>query len=142
MIRSKMYRTMIATMFGAMLGLALPVQTVVAQTTAETLLTHTDKNKDGMVSRAEFMESTQAMFDKMDKDKKGMMSMDAAKKTTDKALANLLTHTKTGDDKMIMRDAFMKHAGEMFDKMDTEKKGMMSMDAFKKFIEQLSQSAG
>jgi hypothetical protein len=42
-----------------------------------------DENKDGMVSKAEFMKAMEKMYDKMDTEKKGMIDQKAAMKLWD-----------------------------------------------------------
>lgn len=143
MTGNKRFGKMLATLFGAMLITALPAAGVhAASTSTENLLTHVDRNKDGMVTRDEFLKRAEEMFDKMDKAKKGMMTMDTAHSATDKALEMLLVHTPTNADGMVTKEAFMKHAAEMFDEMDKSKKGMMTMSAYKKFLEQLASHGG
>jgi Ca2+-binding EF-hand superfamily protein len=139
MIKQRMATHLIAVILGTLIVAALPLETAYAAT-PESLLTHVDRNKDGMVSRDEFLKRAEEMFNKMDKTKKGMMTMDTAHTAVDKALEMLLVHTPTNAEGMVTKEAFMKHAAEMFDEMDKGKKGMMTMSAYKKFIEQLSSS--
>lgn len=80
------------------------------------------------------------MFDNMDKEKKGMMTMDKAHTATYKAFEMLLVNTPANQDGMIAKDTFMQHCAEMFDQMAKDKKDMMTMSAYKKFLEQLSTS--
>jgi Ca2+-binding EF-hand superfamily protein len=141
MIKQRIATHVIAALFGTLVIAGLPLETAYAAS-VESLLTHVDRNKDGMVSRDEFLKRAEEMFNKMDKTKKGMMTMDTAHTAVDKALENLLVHTPTNADGMVTKEAFMQHAAEMFDEMDKGKKGMMTMSAYKKFLEQLASRGG
>lgn len=142
MTRKSFFARMLGAVFTLLLIAACADQTTTPAPGAsaqETLLTHIETDANGMVSKEAFMRRAAAMFDSMDSGKKGMMSMESAKGASDKALGNLLTHSTPDQNGMISRQAFMAHAAEMFDKMDTDKKGMMAMSAYETFIKQLSQ---
>lgn len=45
-------------------------------------------------------------------------------------------HRLFGDKDTITKDDFIKQAGEKFDKIDTDKKGVITKDQFKKFLDE------
>jgi hypothetical protein len=84
-----MNRTMKALSFGAMLAIAaLSAPVALADDTGLTPFSMEMKkmaNKDGMISKKDFMAMMEKRFDMMDKSKKGMISMnDAMKLFSDK----------------------------------------------------------
>lgn len=99
-------------------------------------VTKCDVNKDGMISRSEFIDMALEKVKPM-ADKNGMVD-------SKKAMRLLLDITKgefnAGD--LVSNDAFMKKLGAMFDKMDTKKVGMMDKKQFEKFLLELQKSAG
>ncbi len=99
-------------------------------------VTKCDVNKDGMITRSEFIDMALEKVKPM-ADKNGMVD-------SKKAMRLLLDITKgefnAGD--LVSNDAFMKKLGAMFDKMDTKKAGMMDKKQFEKFLLELQKSAG
>lgn len=101
-------------------------------------ITKCDVNKDGMISRVEFIDMITAKFSKMDA-KDGMVD-------SKKAMAFLLELTK-GDgnpvpSQMMAKADVVKMIGEMFDKADTKKAGMLNKKQFENFLNELKKSAG
>ena len=100
-------------------------------------VTYYDVNKDGMISRTEWMKMAAERLDKMAK--AGMVD-------SKKAMAFLVELTK-GDfanstGAMMSKADVMKKAGEMFDKMDTKKAGMLDKKQFEAFLADLMKPAG
>ena len=99
-------------------------------------VTFYDVNKDGMVSRVEMMKMAAEKINKM-VDKNGMID-------SKKAMAFLLELTK-GDGnpvQMMSKADLMKKIGEMFDKMDNSKAGMLNKKQFEAFLLDLMKSSG
>ncbi len=101
-------------------------------------ITFYDVNKDGMISRVEFMKMAAEKMEKMKMaNKDGMVN-------SKQAMQLLLDITKgdfnAGD--LVSNDAFMKKIGAMFDKMDTKKAGMLDKKQFEQFLLDLMKSAG
>ena len=102
-------------------------------------ITFYDVNKDGMVSRVEMMKMAAEKIDKM-ADKNGMVD-------SKKAMAFLLELTR-GDgnpvpsSQMLSKADMMKKLGEMFDKYDNTKAGMLNKKQFESFLLDLMKSSG
>lgn len=101
-------------------------------------VTYYDVNKDGMISRTEWMKMAVERLTKM-ANKDGMVD-------SKKAMAFLLELQK-GDfnnatGAMMSKDDIMKKVAAMFDKMDTKKAGMLDKKQFEIFLNDLAKSAG
>ena len=101
-------------------------------------VTFYDVNKDGMISRTEWMKMATERLTKM-ANKDGMVD-------SKKAMAFLLELQKgdfsnaTGS--MMSTDDVMKKVAAMFDKMDSKKAGMLDKKQFEIFLNDLAKSAG
>jgi Ca2+-binding EF-hand superfamily protein len=99
-------------------------------------VTFYDVNKDGMITRTEWMKMAKERLDKMV----------AAGKMVDskKAMAFLLQlqADSVSSGVMMSKDDMLKKAAEMFDKADTSKKGMLTKKQFESFLTELSKSNG
>jgi Ca2+-binding EF-hand superfamily protein len=126
-------------LIAAMLGVAATATPVFADSLPgdlERYVTFYDVNKDGKISRVEMMKMAAEKIDKM-ADKNGMID-------SKKAMAFLLELTK-GDGNpgpMMSKADVMKKVGEMFDKVDTKKAGMLDKKQFESFLKDLMKSAG
>ncbi|MEQ1519567.1 MAG: hypothetical protein ABL931_24090 [Usitatibacteraceae bacterium] len=102
----------------SMLGLSLPSFADITQEDVERFVTRYDKNKDGMLSRVEFMARASEMLTKMDTSKKGMYD--------EKRAMEFLLELKKGDGApsayMTPKADLMKKIETAFDKIDAEKK--------------------
>lgn len=121
----------------SMLGLAMPsFAQDVTQADVDRFVTRYGVNKDGMLSRAEVMKRAGEMFDKMDKDKKGMLD--------DKKAMAFLLELQKGDGApsgyMMSKADMMKKIGTAFDKMDTDKKGMLNKKQSEALLRELMKS--
>lgn len=101
-------------------------------------VTYYDVNKDGMISRTEWMKMAADRLTKM-ANKEGMVD-------SKKAMAFLL-ELKMGDfsnatGSMMSTDDVMKKVASMFDKMDSKKAGMLDKKQFEIFLNDLAKSAG
>jgi Ca2+-binding EF-hand superfamily protein len=94
-------------------------------------VTFYDVNKDGMISRVEWMKMAAERLDKMPA-KGGMMD-------SRQAMLFLVEFNKLdgGIGQSMSKADIMKKAGEMFDKMDTGKKGMLDRKQFESFLKEL-----
>jgi Ca2+-binding EF-hand superfamily protein len=96
-------------------------------------ITFYDVNKDGMITRVEWMKMATERLDKMPA-KGGMMD-------SRQAMLFLLELQKSDGGSvapvMMSKADIMKKAGEMFDKMDTSKKGMLDRKQFELFLKEL-----
>jgi Ca2+-binding EF-hand superfamily protein len=101
-------------------------------------VTFYDVNKDGMITRVEWMKMAAEKLDKMPA-KGGMMD-------SRQAMLFLLELKKsdggTAEPAMMSRDDVLKKAAAMFDKMDTKKAGMLDKKQFELFLKDLEKSAG
>jgi Ca2+-binding EF-hand superfamily protein len=100
-------------------------------------VTHCDVNKDGKITRVEWMSMVKERVEKM-ANKEGMVD-------SKKAMAFLLqlqdgTYNQTGP--MVSAKDFAKKLGDMFDKADKNKKGMLDSKQFEIFLQEVVRSAG
>ena len=121
----------------SMLGLSLPSFADVTQADVERFVTKYDTNKDGMLSRVEFVKRAGEMFDKMDTGKKGMLD--------DKKAMAFLLELQMGDGApttgfMVSKADMMKKIQTAFDKLDAEKKGMLNMKQSEALLRELMKS--
>ena len=120
----------------SMMGLSIPAFADVTQADVERFVTKYDINKDGMLSRVEFMDQAAKMFDKMDTGKKGMLD--------DKKAMAFLLELQMGDGApsgyMMSKAAMMKKIETAFDKMDADKKAMLNKKQAEALLRELMKS--
>jgi Ca2+-binding EF-hand superfamily protein len=101
-------------------------------------VTFYDVNKDGMITRVEWMKMAADKLDKMPT-KAGMVD-------SRQAMFFLLELQKsdggTAAPTMMSKDDVLKKAAAMFDKMDGKKAGMLDKKQFEQFLRDLEKSAG
>ncbi len=101
-------------------------------------VTFYDVNKDGTITRTEWMKMAAEKLEKM-APKNGMMD-------SRQAMLFLLELQKTDGGTsapvMMSKDDVLKKAVAMFDKMDTKKAGMLDKKQFEQFLKELEKSAG
>jgi Ca2+-binding EF-hand superfamily protein len=101
-------------------------------------ITFYDVNKDGTITRTEWMKMAAEKLEKM-APKGGMMD-------SRQAMLFLLELQKTDGGTsapvMMSKEDVLKKAAAMFDKMDTKKAGMLDKKQFEQFLKELEKSAG
>jgi hypothetical protein len=101
-------------------------------------ITFYDVNKDGTITRTEWMKMAAEKLEKMGT-KGGMVD-------SRQAMLFLLelqrTDGGTAAPTMMSKDDVLKKAAAMFDKMDTKKAGMLDKKQFEQFLKDLEKSAG
>ena len=119
----------------SMMGLCFPAFADVNPEDINRFQTMYDINKDGMLSRVEFMTRAGEMFDKMDTGKKGMLD-------DKKAMAFLLELQKNDGSPghMMSKADMMKKVGAAYDKLDAGKKGMLDRKQTEALFRELMQS--
>ncbi|MEO8383914.1 MAG: hypothetical protein ABI583_01630 [Betaproteobacteria bacterium] len=135
-MKKSLRRILMSTIAISMLGMSLPSLADVTQADVERFVTRYDVNKDGMLSRVEFVKRAGEMFDKMDTGKKGMLD-------DKKAMAFLLELQKSDgapSGYMVSKADMMKKIETAFDKLDNEKKGMLSMKQAEMLLRELMKS--
>jgi hypothetical protein len=122
----------------ALVGSAIAVATDPAQFANGNMhfdVNEMDANHDGMISKDEYMQYAETMWNRMTQGGKETISVDEAGK--DFANGNMKFSAKAMDadhDGTITKDEFMKYDEAMWDKMKKDKNGMMTVaDAGKNF---------
>lgn len=135
-MKKSLLKILMSSIAFSMLGLSLPALADVTQADVERFVTKYDTNKDGMLSRVEFMKRAGDMFDKMDTGKKGMLD--------DKKAMAFLLELQMGDGApsgyMVSKADMMKKMQTAFDKLDAEKKGMLNMKQAETLLRELMRS--
>ena len=134
-MKKSIQRVALAAVAASMLGLCAPAFADINAEDINRFQTMYDINKDGMLSRVEFMTRAAEMFDKMDTGKKGMLD--------DKKAMAFLLELQKGDGSpghMMSKADMMKKIGAAFDKLDTGKKGMLDKKQTEALLRELMKS--
>ena len=92
-----------------------------------------DTNKDGKVSKEEFMKAHEAMFDQMDANKDGFIDKDEMGKMMEGKCG--MSMMDTNKDGKVSKEEFTKHHDAMFDQMDANKDGSIDKDEMGKMMD-------
>ncbi len=137
MKKSNFSRALLAAIATAMVGMAAPAFADGSPEELQRFVTMCDTNKDGMVSKAEFMKRAEEMLAKMPATKENMVD-------SKKAMAFIMDLQKSdgGLGYMTSKADFMKKMEMAFAKYDASKAGMLNKKQFEAFLAELSKPAG
>ncbi len=135
-MKKALLKVALGSIVASMMGLSIPAFADITQADVDRFVTKYDINKDGMLSRVEFMDQAAKMFDKMDTGKKGMLD--------DKKAMAFLLELQMGDGApsgyMMSKADMMKKVETAFDKMDAAKKGMLNKKQTEALLRELMKS--
>jgi Ca2+-binding EF-hand superfamily protein len=112
-----------------------PNKVALGERDVKQLLVLMDKDKNGRISRQEYMNFMQGEFDRLDKDKSGELDAKELRQsglrpsdsTAENYVKQLLLLMDTDKNGKISKDEYMKFAQEEFDRLDEDKSGELDM---------------
>jgi Ca2+-binding EF-hand superfamily protein len=94
----------------------------------EEILPKLDKNKDGKISKQEYLGAISGSFDKLDRNRDGSISRDELEHMDKKDLEAFTKETDADGDGIILRKEFEKAAAKRFQQLDKNRNGFINND--------------
>lgn len=111
-----------------LMALVMMFFTVSVAFAAEEILPKLDKNKDGKISKQEYLDAISGSFDKLDKNRDGSINRDELGHMDKKALEAFTKETDTDGDGIINKKEFEQAAAKRFKQFDKNRNGFINKD--------------
>jgi len=93
---------------------------------AEDVFSKLDKNKDGKISKKEYMEATTAVFERLDKNHDGVITRDELAHMDKKDADQFIKETDINKDGKIIKKEYDRAAAKRFKQLDKNRDGFIN----------------